>query len=101
MGLVLPARQVGAFAALFVGDLDFGWWLGVVVVCSVVGPLAFPCFVSGLLALPLCGAAPTFLCLPQRKVGKRKRLKPLILKRVPRAATVVVHMESVPPRTPR
>ncbi|MGA9919153.1 MAG: hypothetical protein WBR17_42155 [Paraburkholderia sp.] len=29
--------------------------------------LAFPCFVSGLLALPLCGAAPTFLCLPQRK----------------------------------
>ncbi|MFL9869160.1 hypothetical protein PQR67_33745, partial [Paraburkholderia fungorum] len=26
--------------------------------------LAFPCFLSGLLALPLCGAAPTFLCLP-------------------------------------
>jgi hypothetical protein len=39
-----------------------------------VGLLAFPCFVSGVLALPLCGAAPTFLCLPQRKVGKRKRL---------------------------
>jgi len=53
------------------------------VVCSGVGLLAFPCFVSGLLALPLCGAAPTFLCRPQRKVGKRKRLTPLILKRVP------------------
>jgi hypothetical protein len=35
------------------------------------------------------------------QVGKRKRLKPLILKRVPRAATVVVHLESVFPRTPR
>jgi hypothetical protein len=29
----------------------------------------------GLLVLPLCGAAPTFLCQPQRKVGKRKRLQ--------------------------
>jgi hypothetical protein len=29
--------------------------------------LAFPCIVIGLLALPLCGAAPTFLCLLQRK----------------------------------
>jgi hypothetical protein len=57
--------------------------------------LAFPCFVSGLLVSPLCGAAPTFLCLPQRKVGKRKRLTPLALKRVPRTATVVVHLESV------
>ena len=66
-----------------------------------LGLLAFPCFVSGLLALPLCGAAPTFLCLPQRKVGKRKRLTPLILKRVPRTAAVVVHLESVPPHTPR
>ncbi|MBP0589167.1 hypothetical protein J8I87_05430, partial [Paraburkholderia sp. LEh10] len=25
-------------------------------------------------ALPLCGAAPTFLCRLQRKVGKRKQL---------------------------
>jgi hypothetical protein len=28
---------------------------------------AFPCFASGLLALPLCGAAPTFLCLAKEK----------------------------------
>jgi hypothetical protein len=28
----------------------------------VLGALAFPCFVSGLLALPLCGAALTSLC---------------------------------------
>jgi len=26
-------------------------------------------------ALPLCGAAPTFLCRLQRKVGKRKQLQ--------------------------
>ena len=32
---------------------------------------------------PCAGAAPTFLCRPQRKVGKRKRLTPLILKWVP------------------
>jgi hypothetical protein len=61
-----------------------------------LGLLAFPCFVSGLLAFPLCGGAPTFLCLPQRKVGKRKRLKPPAHKRVPRTATVVVQLESVP-----
>src|SRR5258707_177460 len=36
---------------------------------SVLRVLAFPCFVSGPLALPLCGAAPTFLCGMQRKVG--------------------------------
>jgi hypothetical protein len=29
--------------------------------------LAFPCFLSGLLALPLCGAAPTFLCRRKEK----------------------------------
>ncbi|SOE63152.1 hypothetical protein SAMN05446635_2273 [Burkholderia sp. OK233] len=56
---------------------------------------AFPCFVSGLLALPLCGAAPTFLCMPQRKVGKRKRLKPLLLSGVRGLLRVVVHLESV------
>ncbi len=57
--------------------------------------LAFPCFVSGLLVLPLCGAAPTFLCLPQRKVGKRKRLKPLLLSGDRGLYRVVVHLESV------
>jgi hypothetical protein len=56
--------------------------------------LAFPCFVFGLLVLPLCGAALTSLCRPQREVSKRKRLKPLVLKRGPRTATVVVHLES-------
>jgi hypothetical protein len=61
----------------------------------------WPCFLSGLLGLPLrlfaygvglflrsyrsisvppVRGAPTFLCLPQRKVGKRKRLKPLTIK---------------------
>ena len=81
--------------------LVFWPFLAGLVVRSVVGLLAFPCFVIGLLAFPLCGGAPTFLCLPQRKVGKRKRLKPPAHKRVPRTATVVVHLESVPPHTPR
>jgi hypothetical protein len=38
--------------------------LGWVVVLAV---LAFPCFLIGLLALPLCGAAPTFLCRRKEK----------------------------------
>src|SRR6201995_189234 len=61
-------------------DRFFGLWRRHVLVPAV---LAFPCFLAGLLAFPLCGGAPTFLCLPQRKVGKRKRLKPPIFKRVP------------------
>jgi hypothetical protein len=33
----------------------------------LAGLLAFPCFAFGLFALPLCGAAPTFLCLAKEK----------------------------------
>jgi hypothetical protein len=33
----------------------------------VLAVLAFPCFLIGLLALPLCGAAPTFLCRRKEK----------------------------------
>jgi hypothetical protein len=33
--------------------------------------------------------------MPQRKVGKRKRVTPPILKRVPRTVAVVMHLESV------
>ena len=60
--------------------LGFAWLFCLLCafVC-VLRALAFPCFASGLLALPLCGAAPTFLCRLQRKVGKRKQLKPLML----------------------
>jgi hypothetical protein len=29
------------------------------------------CFPGGLLALPLCGAAPTFLCLPKKSRQKK------------------------------
>jgi hypothetical protein len=55
--------------------------------------LAFPCIVIGLLALPLCGAALTFFAAA-KKDKQRKRLE-APTKRVPRAATVVVHLESV------
>ncbi|QLD48278.1 hypothetical protein C9419_04090 [Paraburkholderia fungorum] len=56
--------------------------------------MAFPCFVSGLLALPLCGAALTFFAAA-KKVSKESGFTPQAHKRVPRAATVVVHLESV------
>jgi hypothetical protein len=48
----------------------------------VPGALAFPCFVSGLLALPLCGAALTFFAAA-KKVSKESGLQPLALKWVP------------------
>ncbi|WP_176035694.1 hypothetical protein, partial [Paraburkholderia fungorum] len=47
----------GAFAALFFVGLALWAFLDLLVVWSGVGLLAFPCFVIGLLALPLCGAA--------------------------------------------
>ena len=48
---------------------------------SVLGALAFPCFVSGLLVLPLCGAALTFFAAA-KKDKQRKRLE-APAKRVP------------------
>jgi hypothetical protein len=50
--LGLQSEVFFAFAALFG--------------CAFVA-LAFPCFLSGLLALPLCGAAPTSLCRRKEK----------------------------------
>jgi hypothetical protein len=102
-GFLLIWNLGGALLGLWFGLALPFWSFGLSLLCSWsvwVGLLAFPCCVSGLLALPLCGAAPTFLCLPQRKVGKRKRLTPLILKRVPRTVAVVVHLESVASHIP-
>ncbi|SMG45325.1 hypothetical protein SAMN06265784_104359 [Paraburkholderia susongensis] len=48
----------------------------------VPAALAFPCFLVGLLVLPLCGAAPTFFAAA-KKVGKESSFTPLILKWVP------------------
>ena len=56
----------GAFAALFFVGLALWAFLDLLVVCSGVGLLAFPCFVSGLLALPLCGAALTFFAAAKK-----------------------------------
>ena len=74
-----------------------GWCL---VVPGGAWVLAFPCFLSGLLALPLCGAALTFFAAA-KKVSKESGLTPLIIKRVPRAVTVVAHLESVLSHIPR
>jgi hypothetical protein len=71
----LPAWQVGRCGAFFV-DLTLWPFLAVFLVrSSSVGLLAFPCFVSGLLALPLCGAALTFFAAA-KKDKQRKRLHP-------------------------
>jgi hypothetical protein len=56
--------------------------------------LAFPCFVSGLFALPLCGAALTFFAAA-KKVSKESGLQPPALKRVLGLEGAVVHLESV------
>jgi hypothetical protein len=82
---------VFAFAGLWVGCLR-RWTL--LVVC-----LWCACFVSGLLGLPLCGAALTFFAAA-KKVSKESGLKPPAHKRVSRTVAVVVHLESVFSRTP-
>jgi hypothetical protein len=58
--------------------------------------LAFSCFLIGLLVFPLCGGALTFLCLPQRKVSKRKRLTPLILTCSPFVGREVARKRMIP-----
>jgi hypothetical protein len=54
---------------LFGGLVWFGWFGWFVWFGLVLDLLAFPCWLSGLLALPLCGAAPTFFAAA-KKVGK-------------------------------
>jgi hypothetical protein len=60
-----------AFGAWRRGFLFGGlvWLVRLVWFGLVLDLLAFPCWLSGLLALPLCGAAPTFFAAA-KKVGK-------------------------------
>jgi hypothetical protein len=52
---------------LGVGLFLFSYWsVGGTLRCLPVA-LAFPCFLIGLFASPLCGAAPTFLCRRKEK----------------------------------
>jgi hypothetical protein len=88
-------------AALFVfWALGVGFGFAVPRFGCVFAALAFPFFASGLLVLPLCGAALTFFAAA-KKVSKESGLQPLALKWVPRLEGVVVHLESVFSRTPR
>src|ERR1700761_8311933 len=63
-----------------------GVWFGFFCLRGAFGvffmALAFPCFVSGVLALPLCGAALTFFAAA-KKVSKESGLTPPALKWVP------------------
>jgi hypothetical protein len=45
-----------------VGLSSFAIGLLALRLCCFLMVLAFPCFLIGLFVLPLCGAAPTFLC---------------------------------------
>ncbi|NVI04707.1 hypothetical protein FSB64_13185 [Paraburkholderia sp. JPY454] len=62
--------------------------------------MAFPCWLVGLLALPLCGAAPTFFA-GAKKVGKEDGSNRQLISGSPGLAGVVVHLESVPPHIRR
>jgi hypothetical protein len=55
---------LGLFCFWFVGAGCFG---------CLPTALAFPCFHVGLFVLPLCGAAPTFLCPPRGLPSGRRR----------------------------
>ncbi|AXF06887.1 hypothetical protein CUJ91_02430 [Paraburkholderia graminis] len=57
------------------GPLAFSCFLSVVYLCCTWLALAFPCFLGGLLALPLCGAALTFFAAA-KKVSKESGLTP-------------------------
>jgi hypothetical protein len=92
----LPAAGVKVFGFSCSGFWAFFCWFFLDLL------LAFSCFLVGLslfcywfISVPPVRGGTYFSLPPQRKVGKRKRLTPLILKRVPRAVTVVVHLESV------
>jgi hypothetical protein len=54
--------------------------------CWLIAVLAFPCFVSGLLASPLCGAALTFFAAA-KKVSKESGLTPPARSETPRTLT--------------
>src|ERR1700761_8465571 len=84
---VRVARKIWVLSKSFFGN---GWLFFCLRRCcffllrwhSVLTLRWHPLFAFGLFALPLCGAAPTFLCLPQRKVGKRKRLQTQVPARI-------------------
>jgi hypothetical protein len=56
------------FDLVFLGGAAAWWFL-----VAVLAVLASPCCLSGLFALPLCGAAPTFFAAA-KKVGKESGL---------------------------
>jgi hypothetical protein len=62
--------------------------------------LAFPCILIGLLASPLCGAAPTFFAAA-KKVGKESGLTPLVLRCPSRFTTGNGPTRDVPSRNSR
>jgi hypothetical protein len=79
MGGVDDVKVVAPYGRGFGVCWLLGGFLARVLVClalvvRVLGALAFPCFVSGLLALPLCGAALTFFAAA-KKDKQRKRLE--------------------------
>jgi hypothetical protein len=56
----------GVFCCFFLAGFSFNFRLLFLFFFFIL-VLAFPCFLFGLFALPLCGAAPTFLCRRKEK----------------------------------
>jgi hypothetical protein len=63
--------------------------------------LAFPCFVSGLLAIPLCGGHLLFFACRKEKEAKESGSHRQLISGFRGSRWVVVHLESVLSRTPR
>ena len=73
-GVFLPAALWVWLFACGVGLVFLLVWSGFAFGCLLT-VLAFPCILSGLLALPLCGAALTFFAAA-KKVSKESGLQP-------------------------
>ncbi|MEW6346757.1 MAG: hypothetical protein AB1704_39525 [Pseudomonadota bacterium] len=78
----------------------FGFACGALILVVVLAVLAFPCFVFGLLALPLCGAALTFFAAA-KKVSKESGLQPLARSEPSRSATGNGPRQDLPSLFPR
>jgi hypothetical protein len=97
-GLFFDLRSVGYYRSWF-GRFGFGFACGGLCLVVVLTVLAFPCFASGLLALPLCGAALTFFAAA-KKVSKESGLQPLARSEPSRSTTGNGPRRDPPSQTP-
>jgi hypothetical protein len=73
--LLLGAHRVfdGALFAFFIALREAFFACGALVFFGALMVLAFPCFLIGLLGMPLCGAALTFFAPQGLPSGRRRK----------------------------